>query len=70
MARIILRNKETHSTILGNIPVYAYGIEADTYEEAYALAKEMFNEDLNRDVEEQVNQIAEMLESNVYNGDW
>lgn len=38
-------------TILGNVPVYAYGIEADTYEEAEALAKQMFRRDYNADIE-------------------
>lgn len=70
MAKVILRTKGTEETIIGGIPYYGYGVDADTYEEAYAIAKRMFNEDLNRDVEEQVNQIAEMLESNVYGGDW
>ena len=54
MARIILREKETHNTILGDIPVYAYGIEADTYEEAYTTAKAAFDRDLHIDIEEQL----------------
>jgi hypothetical protein len=31
---------------MGGVPYYGYGIEADTYKEAEALAKALFHQDL------------------------
>jgi hypothetical protein len=46
MARLIAKEKNEVNTIMGGVPYYGYGIEADTYKEAEALAKALFHQDL------------------------
>ena len=64
MARVIRNEKFEENTILGNVPVYAYGIEADTYEEAEALAKQMFRRDYNADLERALREARNREEDN------
>ena len=61
--KVITREKFNVNAIDGNkIPVYAYSIEADSYEEAYAMAKNLFDRDYKIDREiELLNLIAHMM---------
>ena len=43
------------------IPVFAYGIDADSYEEAYNKAKEMFEEDYINYNEEKVAEMKNLI---------
>ena len=48
--KVITREKFNVMAIDGNkVPVYAYGIEADNYEEAYIMAKSLFDRDYEKD---------------------
>lgn len=51
MARLIRSQKFEQQTVFGNIPVFGYCIDANTYEEAEAMAKALFNVDAKAEVE-------------------
>ena len=61
--KVITREKFNVMAIDGNkVPVYAYGIEADSYEEAYTIAKSLFDIDYEKDKAiELLNLIAHMM---------
>lgn len=53
MARLVNSTVENDYRVGNtNIPVYGYCIEGDNYEEAYALAKQLFERDISRHMEE------------------
>ena len=61
--RVMTRERLDYEIAEGvNVPVFAYGIDADNYEEAYNKAKEMFEEDLmNYNHERTAEMINQML---------
>lgn len=44
-----------------DVPVFCYGIDADSYEEAYALATRMFTEDKEEYCREQLGNLYEEI---------
>lgn len=59
---VITREKRMVNTIYGGrVPMYAYGIEADNYEEAYEMAKHLFNRDYEMDVEIAMHNLANRM---------
>ena len=69
MARIITNEQFYHDYEGRNIPVWGYGVEADTYEEAKALAERAFNRDLTEyleNIEEQTETAPQEIDLSRY----
>jgi len=57
----IVMTRETRNFEDVPVPVFCYGIDADSYEEAYALATRMFTEDKEEYLKEQLGNAYEEI---------
>lgn len=61
--RVMTRERLDYEIAEGvNVPVFAYGIDADNYEEAYKKAKAMFEEDVANYNEERLAEMENLIE--------